>query len=134
MLFFVSEPFAANANLAEVDDAGGLHVEAPGLRLSVSEERAKALEPRRGRRVVMGLRPEHLALGDAAVAGRTFDAKVEVVEQLGSEMLLEVRVAEARMTVARVIAEAAIAQGDQVRLSVPPGRLHFFDPESEAAI
>ena len=27
-----------------------------------------------------------------------------------------------------------IAPGDQVRLSVPPGRLHFFDPESEAAL
>ncbi len=30
--------------------------------------------------------------------------------------------------------ETPIAAGDQVRLSVQPGRLHFFDPESEAAI
>ena len=131
---FIGAPTMNFVDVTVTDDATGLHVEAPGLRLSVSEERAKALEPRRGRRVVMGLRPEHLALGDAAVAGRTFDAKVEVVEQLGSEMLLEVRVAEARMTVARVIAEAAIAPGDQIRLSAPPGRLHFFDPESEIAI
>jgi multiple sugar transport system ATP-binding protein len=36
--------------------------------------------------------------------------------------------------VARVAPEAQIAAGDQIRLSVQPGRLHFFDPESEAAI
>jgi multiple sugar transport system ATP-binding protein len=131
---FIGAPTMNFLEVAVTADATGLHVEAPGLRLSVSEDRAKALASRRGRRVVMGLRPEHLALGDAAVAGRSFDAKVEVVEQLGSEMLLEVRVAEARMTVARVVAEAAIAPGDQVRLSIPPGRLHFFDPQSEAAI
>jgi len=36
--------------------------------------------------------------------------------------------------VARVAAETPITAGDQVRLSVQPGRLHFFDPESEMAI
>jgi multiple sugar transport system ATP-binding protein len=36
--------------------------------------------------------------------------------------------------VARVAAEKPIAAGDQVRLSVQPGRLHVFDPETEIAI
>jgi hypothetical protein len=49
-------------------------------------------------------------------------------------MLLEVLVGPTRITVARVAAEAQVAPGDQVRLSVAPGRLHFFDPQSEAAI
>jgi multiple sugar transport system ATP-binding protein len=83
--------------------------------------------------VIMGVRPEHLALGDG-VLSRSFAARVEVVEQLGSEILLETRVGEARVTVARVAPETQVAAGDQVRLSVQPGRLHFFDPESEAAI
>ena len=52
----------------------------------------------------MGVRPEHLALGDG-VLSRSFAAKVEVVEQLGSEILLETRVGEARVTVARVAPE-----------------------------
>jgi multiple sugar transport system ATP-binding protein len=39
-----------------------------------------------------------------------------------------------RVAVARVAAETPIAAGDQVRLSVQPDRLHFFDPESEMAI
>jgi multiple sugar transport system ATP-binding protein len=79
------------------------------------------------------MRPEHLVLSEGA-AGRSFEAVVEVVEQLGSEILLEARLGATRITVARVPAEAPVASGDRVRLSVPPGRLHFFDPETEAAI
>jgi multiple sugar transport system ATP-binding protein len=82
----------------------------------------------------MGLRPEHLALGSDGLLSRSFAAKVEVVEQLGSEILLETRVGDARVTAARVPPETAVAAGDQVRLSVQPGRLHFFDPETEHVI
>ena len=63
-----------------------------------------------------------------------FDARVEVVEQLGSEILLETVVGNTTVTVARVPAETKIARNDQVRISAQPGRLHFFDPETELPI
>jgi multiple sugar transport system ATP-binding protein len=107
--------------------------QSPAVKLAVSEPSSRTLAAWQGRQVTMGLRPEHLTLGDGVVS-RSFAARVEVVEQLGSEILLETRVGPARVTVARVAPETQIAAGDQVRLSVPPGRLHFFDPESEAAI
>ena len=80
------------------------------------------------------MRPEHLVLGDGA-AGLGFDARVEVVEQLGSEILLETqgRAAPASPSPASP-PKPQVARGDQVRLSAQPGRLHFFDPDSEAAI
>jgi multiple sugar transport system ATP-binding protein len=81
----------------------------------------------------MGIRPEHLLLGEGA-PGLGFDARVEVVEQLGSEILLETAVGSTTITVARVPAETKIARGDQVRISAQPGRLHFFDPETELPI
>jgi multiple sugar transport system ATP-binding protein len=81
----------------------------------------------------MGVRPEHLALGDGA-PGLNFDARVDVIEQLGSEILLETKVGNHGITVARVAPETAISSGDQVRLSAQPGRLHFFDPETELPI
>ena len=105
----------------------------PDLDLGISEPVAGALERYRGRKLVLGMRPEHLVLGEGA-GGRSFEAVVEVVEQLGSEILLEARVANTRITVARVAAEAAVAAGDKVRLSVPPGRLHFFDAENDSTI
>jgi multiple sugar transport system ATP-binding protein len=36
--------------------------------------------------------------------------------------------------VARVPAETNVARGDQVRISAQPGRLHFFDPETELPV
>ena len=112
---------------------GGLTVEAANLTLAVQEASAQALAAWSGRGVTLGVRPEHLVLGDG-VPGRSFEAEVEVVEQLGSEILLETRTAAGRITAARVPAETEIAPGDRVRLSVQPGRLHFFDPQSEAVI
>ena len=116
---------------------GGRHAGRPVGGGQARHQRARALralEAWQGRQVIMGLRPEHLALGGDGLVSRSFPAKVEVVEQLGSEILLETRVGDARVTVARVPPETQVAAGDQVRLSVQPGRLHFFDPESEAAI
>ena len=120
-------------NFIEVAVGEGARVTGPDLDLGISEPVAGALERYRGRKLVLGMRPEHLVLGDGG-AGRSFEAVVEVVEQLGSEILLEARVSGTRITVARVPAEAQIAAGDQVSLSVPPGRLHLFDPATDEAI
>ena len=62
-----------------------------GLKLTVSAADARALGAYNGKPVIMGVRPEHLALGDGA-RGLSFDARVDVVEQLGSEILLETKV------------------------------------------
>ena len=129
---FIGAPAMNFLEVTIGSEGGTLFAQSPALKLAVTEIN-RAIAGWQGRRVIMGLRPEHLVLGDG-VAGRGFDAKVEVVEQLGSEILLETRVGAERVTVARVMAETPVAAGDQVRLSVQPGRLHFFDPESEAVI
>ena len=129
---FIGAPAMNFLEVTIGSEGGALFARSPALRLAVTETNG-AIAGWQGRRVIMGLRPEHLVLGEGA-AGRGFDAKVEVVEQLGSEILLETRVGPERVTVARVVAETPVAAGDRVRLSVQPGRLHFFDPESEAVI
>ena len=130
---FIGAPAMNFLDVTIGSDGGTPVAEAPSLRLTVSESNSGALAAWQGRRAILGVRPEHLMLGDGA-AGRGFDAQVEVVEQLGSEILLEARVGETRIAVARVAAETPIAAGDQVRLSVQPGRLHFFDPKTEIPI
>ena len=127
---FIGAPAMNFIDVTVRSDAGATAVEAAGLRLTVSAADAPALAAHTGRRVILGMRPEHLVLGDGA-PGSSFDARVEVVEQLGSEILLETRVGSQGVTVARVDAETAIASGDQVRLSAQSGRLHFFDPDTE---
>jgi multiple sugar transport system ATP-binding protein len=130
---FIGAPAMNFVDVTVHGEAGGTTVEAEGLRLTVSAADARGLAAFSGRRVILGVRPEHLVLGDG-VPGQNFDARVEVVEQLGSEILLETRVGSQSVTVARVAAETAIAGGDRVRLSAEPGRLHFFDPETELPV
>jgi multiple sugar transport system ATP-binding protein len=130
---FIGAPAMNFIDVMVHSEAGATAVEAAGLRLTVSAADARGLGAHHGRRVIMGVRPEHLALGDGA-PGSSFDARVEVVEQLGSEILLETRVGSDSVTVARVAAETAIARDDQIRVSAQLGRLHFFDPETELPI
>jgi multiple sugar transport system ATP-binding protein len=130
---FIGAPAMNFVDVTVRADAGATMVEAAGLKLTMSAADARALAPYNGRAVIMGVRPEHLALGDGA-QGQNFDARVDVIEQLGSEILLETKVGSHGITVARVAPETAISSGDQVRLSAQPGRLHFFDPETELPI
>jgi multiple sugar transport system ATP-binding protein len=111
-----------------------LVAQSAAVKLAITEPSSRALEAWIGRPVILGVRPEHLVLGGDGVLSRSFQGNVEVVEQLGSEILLEMRVGQARVTVARVAPETQVTAGDQVRLMVQPGRLHFFDPDGEAAI
>ena len=80
----------------------------------------------------MGLRPEALHPANGATE-YSFDANVEVVEPLGSEILLDVRVGDAPV-VAKVDPSMRVAAHDKVRLAFDPERVHFFDASTEAAI
>jgi multiple sugar transport system ATP-binding protein len=130
---FIGAPAMNFLDVTIRTDGNEVTAEMPGLALAVDGGDAANLRARQGQRVVMGVRPEHLMLGEGP-PGRSFDARVEVVEQLGSEILLETRVANASVTVARVAAESSINAGQQIRVTAQPGRLHFFDPKTEAPI
>ena len=56
-----------------------------------------------------------------------------MVEQLGSEILLDTRVGPALM-VASVEPTLRVRAHDKLKLALKPERLHLFDAESEAAI
>jgi multiple sugar transport system ATP-binding protein len=130
---FIGAPAMNFIEVTVHSGADATAVESAGLRLTVSAADARALAAHTGRRVIMGVRPEHLSLGDGP-AGSSFEACVEVVEQLGSEIVLETRVGSDSISVARVAAEARIKRGDRVRLSAELGRLHFFDPDTELPV
>jgi len=83
-----------------------------------------------GRNFIVGIRPEHLRI-DAAHA--LAELPVELVEPLGAQTLLQVRLGQALVTVS-VDGAAAIKPGDRVALSLAPGHLHLFDPASEARV
>lgn len=81
-----------------------------------------------GSTITVGVRPE-----DFILSAEGFAATVALIEPTGAETQLAVRIGDATITVTtrdRVTA----AVGDEVRLTVPEGKAHFFDPESGLAI
>jgi multiple sugar transport system ATP-binding protein len=80
------------------------------------------------------VRPEDLTVANAANADDpSFDATIEVVEQLGSEILLDMKVGDGVM-VASVEPSVRVKVRDKLRLAMRPSRLHVFDAKTEAAI
>jgi multiple sugar transport system ATP-binding protein len=131
---FIGSP-AMNFMDVSINEANGAVVaETQGLRLTVTPARAAALRAYKGQQVGLGVRPEdvHMATG-ADAAHHTFDANVEVVEPLGSEILLDVRVGHGSI-VARVEPTVRVKVHENVRLAVNADRLHFFDAKTEQAI
>jgi len=61
------------------------------------------------------------------------NATVEVSEQLGSEVILDVTVADGAM-VASVEPTVRVKPGEPVRLALNPDGLRFFDATTEKAI
>src|SRR5690348_4044061 len=85
---FIGSP-AMNFIGATVSATGdGLWAEAHGLRVRVPPNKMERVRPHAGKRVVLGVRPEALRPAGGVDGDYSFDAVIEVVEPLGSEILL----------------------------------------------
>jgi multiple sugar transport system ATP-binding protein len=133
---FIGSPAMNFADVTISDSGGVVAAESQGLRLQVPAAKAGALRAYKGQTVAFGVRPEDVHVATASdPAGLTFDATVEVVEPLGSEILLDVRAGTSTTTiVARVEPTVRAKVKDPIKLAVNPDRLHFFDSKTEHAI
>jgi multiple sugar transport system ATP-binding protein len=83
---------------------------------------------------LIGFRPEDLQIGNGAGDGGVrLPAKVEVVEYLGNQELLHAD-AEGNEIVALVPSDRQVKVGDRVEFTIPSGKLHLFDPETEESL
>ena len=95
-----------------------------------------ALRAYEGKPIVLGIRPEDFE--DAAFApgrGPVLETVCGLREALGSEVLLHFTVTPHAATfVARVHPQTAAREGEPLLLAVDTTHLHFFDPETGAAL
>ncbi len=100
--------------------------EAPGFALDLGghwREKRPGLD---GRSVVLGIRPEDMRpVEGVADPASVILARVELVELLGGEALVHMRVNGNELT-ARIPSPQPVA-GEEVRLLVRPDRVHLFD-------
>jgi ABC-type sugar transport system ATPase subunit len=119
---------------ATVDADGSSLALADGTRLPVPEGRRGTARAASGRPIELGLRPEHLRPGEAREPGDVaVDARVEVIEPLGSETLTWLTVGGRSMT-GRFPPEQGVRPGETVRVTLALSRMHLFDTETGASI
>ncbi|MEZ5123460.1 MAG: sn-glycerol-3-phosphate ABC transporter ATP-binding protein UgpC [Solirubrobacterales bacterium] len=139
----------------------GDRVRLPIGEATLPDELRRALEGRGGgpREVIAGLRPEDFE--DAELVDRSrheggleFDAKIDLVESMGSEIYAyfthggegarseqiselaadvgagDLSAGEGQQVVARLNADSTVARGSQARLWLDTSKLHLFDPQS----
>jgi multiple sugar transport system ATP-binding protein len=130
---FIGSPAMNFAKVGVAEENGAIYAVGEGLRLTLPAALAARLRSYVGEEVTLGIRPEDLLLDGGGADGLSFGAVVEVIEQLGSEILLDVKVGSGSM-VAAVEPTVKAKVHAQLSLAVNPERLHFFDNRSEAAI
>jgi len=87
--------------------------------------------------VIVGLRPEHLTLGEAPV---TFSVRPSLIESLGSEKYIYFSMEGARSTdsedspskglIARVSHSGSLNKADDLKLGFDPSQLYLFDSKT----
>ncbi|MBD2410581.1 sugar ABC transporter ATP-binding protein [Nostoc calcicola FACHB-389] len=110
------------------------------LRFTLPEVWANALQKYDRKTLILGIRPEHLNLSMPAT--KNLPVQVDLVENLGNDSFLAVKIAEpgsqpattANSLQVRIPPDRFVQVGEQLWLSLNPEKIHFFDPETELAI
>ncbi len=89
--------------------------------------------PAEGQEVVLGIRPEHVALARDQASERTLDAEALFMEPMGADTLGWFQFGEHRLS-ARLIPQLARGLSGRVRLSLLADHVSLFDPSSETRL
>jgi multiple sugar transport system ATP-binding protein len=134
---FIGSP-AMNFLDCELTEAGGggLSVRlANGQTFKVPADRSPRYKSHVGRKLIFGLRPEHITerRGDLRPDGQEFDVTLDVVEPMGMETMVYFMVDDAEVC-GRVNPTAAGEPGQTMRLVAELGNMHLIDPQTDAVI
>jgi multiple sugar transport system ATP-binding protein len=105
---------------------GGVAIAINDQFLPLSGSQRSWLGPWTGKDVLLGIRPEHLGLGDIAPEQPSLGATVRLVEHLGPELFVHLDVS-GNPLVARVPATTSVRAGETRRIGVNVASTHVFD-------
>jgi multiple sugar transport system ATP-binding protein len=118
-----------------VQNNGELQVDLSGLRLPLPPDMAKKVEAYANKEVVFGIRPEDILPSPDTNGKRlaSLRATIEVLEPLGSEIILELSTKGYTFT-ARMDPQLRAKMHDEIQVYFDMSRSHLFDRQTEQAI
>ena len=150
---FIGSPAMNLYEASMTQDAGAVKLGSQELALApVCRDAHPALRNYAGKKIIVGLRPEHLPAAGNGATGPTLTGQVDLVEALGSELMVhftidarrvraegatsadQEAVLEAGEGVARVDPSSRAKVGDPLTFAVKTEGMQFFDPDTELAI
>ncbi|KZD11931.1 ABC transporter ATP-binding protein [Oceanibaculum pacificum] len=115
--------------------AGGLVLSGFGPDIAMPEAMASALAGQVGQSVVMGMRPEHLVLGEESGDHVIrLDGTIVLTEQLGAQQLVEVKIGDHSVMAAGVDPDLHLRGGEAGRFSIAIDRVHLFAAGDNGAV
>lgn len=132
---FIGAPAMNFMEVELVEEQGVMSARVKDFKVELPPEQAAVLRKHGAEVVTLGIRPEHIHLGSpVGDAGSPFSGLVTVTEQLGSELVIGLGVADATIMASRVAPETDIRPHTSVQMWADRRALHFFDQKTEAAI
>lgn len=120
-----------------IEQGGQLYFKDSHLFLAIPKQKADSLRMKGyvNQAIILGIRPEDINDEmDEALHGKSIiEAKIDVIENMGSELFLYVMAGETMVT-ARIKGGTELALGKQISLAINMMKVHFFDTETEEAI
>lgn len=133
---FIGSPSMNFFDVVVKGDLEDLQLDGGGFQVKVPPAKAARLAPYRGKRIILGVRPEDIhdeAYSPPEIEGSHVRAVVDVAEMMGNEVFLYL-LNDDRQFLARVDPRTSARPGQQMTVVFNMANMHAFDPTTEQAI
>lgn len=133
---FIGSPSMNFFDATLKEENGGVHVDADTFQITIPADKAVPFKPYIDKRVVLGLRPEDIHDAEFRPPNITpaqIEANVEVVEQMGNEMILYLEDG-GKNFIARVDPRTRARVGGRLGAVINIDNLHLFDADTELSL
>ena len=133
---FIGSPPMNFVNCCLESESGQFYAVAAGVKLRIPDERVARLVASSAKEVTLGIRPEYISYAPDGREGQTqtgFRGSVGMVELLGSEKLVHIRMGESTL-IARLAPRVPLKLGDVADFEVNTDLVHLFAKDTEMAM
>ncbi len=131
---FIGSPAMNFLDVKIIEENGEYFIKSKGFQLKVPGDTLKEVA---GREIVFGLRPEDIYDKEISKIEpqewNTFEVDVEVVEPMGSEVIVYISLGDEKM-VARVDSHTGAKIGEKMKVVLNQNKCHLFDKKTEKRI